>query len=83
MTLDPRVMVLSQEVSQQSELATQPTERTQNSPDEYWSVAASLLPLNHVGDDLVIGKVGVAVEVNRLAEDGRNVLGITVSVAKN
>ena len=54
-----------------------------NSPDEYWSIAASLLPLNHVGDDLVIGEVGVAVEVNRLAEYGSNVLGITVSVAQN
>ena len=56
---------------------------SQDSPYEYWSIAASLLPLNHVGDDLVIGKVGVAVEVNRLAEYGSNVLGITVSVAQN
>ena len=56
---------------------------THNSPYEYWSIAASLLPLNHVGDDLVIGKVGVAVEVDRLAEYGSNVLGITISVAQN
>ena len=71
-------MVPSQEVSlNHSEL------RTENSPYEYWSIAASLLPLNHVGDDLVIGKVGVAVEVNRLAEYGSNVLGITISVAQN
>ena len=54
-----------------------------DSPYKYRSVAASLLPLDDVGHHLVIGEVGVAVEVNRLAEYGSNVLGITISVAQN
>ena len=54
-----------------------------DSPYKYRSVAASLLPLDDVGHHLVIGEVGVAVEVNRLAEYGSDVLGVGASVAEN
>ena len=47
-----------------------------DSPYEYRGVAAPLLPLDHVGDHLIVGEVGVAVEVDRLAEDGGDVLRV-------
>ena len=52
-------------------------------PYEDRSVAATLLPLHNVGHGLVVGEVGVAVEVDSLAQDGSDVLGIIISVAKH
>ena len=54
-----------------------------DSPYEYRGVAAPLLPLDHVGDHLIVGEVGVAVEVDRLAEDGGDVLRVWAPVAQD
>ena len=52
-------------------------------PYEDGGIAAALLPLDDIGHGFVIGEVGVAVEVDSLAQDGSDVLWVIISVAKH